>query len=159
MFLVSACLVGLNTKYDGTNNLNPRVLEFLKDKLFIPICPEQLGGLPTPRLPAEIISYPQLKVINIKGEDVTSNFFRGAQETLKIAQFYENKLSGIILKEKSPSCGVNYIYDGSFQKRLIPGMGVTARLLFEHGFKLFTEKSIGREADGNLSWQYFSPSE
>nr|WP_075860188.1 DUF523 domain-containing protein [Carboxydothermus pertinax] len=145
MYLVSACLLGLNTKYDGTNNLNQKVLKFLNDKVFIPFCPEQLGGLPTPRLPAEIISFPDFKVININGEDVTENFLRGAKETLKIARFYEKNISGIILKEKSPSCGVKYIYDGSFQKKLIPGMGVTAYFLFKHGFKLLTEVSLGRE--------------
>ncbi|WP_439951479.1 DUF523 domain-containing protein [Carboxydothermus pertinax] len=143
--MVSACLLGLNTKYDGTNNLNQKVLKFLNDKVFIPFCPEQLGGLPTPRLPAEIISFPDFKVININGEDVTENFLRGAKETLKIARFYEKNISGIILKEKSPSCGVKYIYDGSFQKKLIPGMGVTAYFLFKHGFKLLTEVSLGRE--------------
>jgi len=146
IYLVSACLVGLNTKYDGTNNFNEKVLEFLQDKIFIPFCPEQLGGLPTPRLPAEITSpFPDFKVINGAGEEVTNNFLRGAKQTLKIVSLYGEKISGIILKEKSPSCGVNYIYDGSFTKKLIPGMGVTTYFLKKNGFKLFTEESLGRD--------------
>lgn len=137
MILVSACLVGENCKYNGKNNKNDKVIEFLKDKEYIKICPEVLGGLETPRYPSEIQGD---KVINIKGEDVTEYFQKGAEETLKIAM--DNNPSLIILKAKSPSCGCGEIYDGSFSEKLITGNGITCQLLYDNGYKIITEKEI-----------------
>jgi uncharacterized protein YbbK (DUF523 family) len=127
--LVSACLLGLKCRYDGSEgHISEEVLKLVKEGKAIPICPEILGGLPTPRPPAEIQFG---KVMNVDGEDVTLNFQLGAEECAKIA-----RLSGAneaILKDKSPSCGSTRIYDGSFTKQLIPGQGVTTALLRQEG--------------------------
>lgn len=133
--LVSACLLGTNCKYSGGNNYSEEVMEYLKDYEIIPICPEQLGGLPTPRPASEIIGD---KVINNEGTDVTSNYQNGAEEALKIA-----KLLGIkkaLLKAKSPSCGNGKIYDGTFSGTLIDGDGITTKLLKENNIEVITIK-------------------
>ena len=133
--LVSACLLGTNCKYSAGNNYSEEVMEYLKDYEIIPICPEQLGGLPTPRPASEIIGD---KVINNEGTDVTSNYQKGAEETLKIA-----KLLGIkkaLLKAKSPSCGNGKIYDGTFSGTLIDGDGITTKLLKENNIEVITIK-------------------
>ncbi|HID9668494.1 TPA: DUF523 domain-containing protein [Clostridioides difficile] len=137
MILVSACLIGINCKYSGDNNDNEKVKEYLKGKEFTLVCPEQLGGLSTPRPPAEIVDG---KVITKDNKDVTENFVRGANETLKIANLYVCREA--ILKEGSPSCGCNLIYDGSFSGKKIPGKGITARLLEEEGIKVKSEKDL-----------------
>ncbi|MGF0553923.1 DUF523 domain-containing protein [Clostridioides difficile] len=137
MILVSACLIGINCKYSGDNNENEKVKEYLKGKEFTLVCPEQLGGLSTPRPPAEIVDG---KVITKDNKDVTENFVRGANETLKIANLYV--CNEAILKEGSPSCGCNLIYDGSFSGKKIPGKGITARLLEEEGIKVKSEKDL-----------------
>lgn len=133
--LVSACLLGTNCKYSGGNNYSEEVMEFLKDYEIIPVCPEQLGGLPTPRPASEIIGD---KVMNNEGTDVTSNYQKGAEETLKIA-----KLLGIkkaLLKAKSPSCGNEKIYDGTFSGILTTGDGITTKLLKENNIEVITIK-------------------
>lgn len=133
--LVSTCLLGTNCKYSGGNNYSEEVMEYLKDYEIIPICPEQLGGLPTPRPASEIIGD---KVINNEGTDVTSNYQNGAEEALKIA-----KLLGIkkaLLKAKSPSCGNGKIYDGTFSGTLIDGDGITTKLLKENNIEVITIK-------------------
>ncbi|RDY29266.1 DUF523 domain-containing protein [Romboutsia weinsteinii] len=144
MILVSACLLGINCKYSGDNNESEKVKEYLKDKIFVLVCPEQLGGLSTPRDPAEIISKgecgKQDKVISNKNIDVTGNFKKGAVETLKIAQIYGCREA--ILKEGSPSCGSSLIYDGTFSGKKIPGQGVTAALLRQNNIKVTSEKEI-----------------
>lgn len=138
MILVSACLIGINCKYSGDNNENEKVKEYLKGKEFTLVCPEQLGGLSTPRPPAEIVGG---RVITKEdNKDVTENFVRGAEETLKIAKLYV--CSEAILKEGSPSCGCNLIYDGSFSGKKIPGKGITAKLLEEEGIKVKSEKDL-----------------
>ncbi|MCC0635927.1 MULTISPECIES: DUF523 domain-containing protein [unclassified Clostridioides] len=138
MILVSACLIGINCKYSGDNNENEEVKEYLKGKDFTLVCPEQLGGLSTPRPPAEIVDG---KVITKEdNKDVTENFVRGAEETLKIARLYV--CSEAILKEGSPSCGCNLVYDGSFSGKKIPGKGITAKLLEEEGIKVKSEKDL-----------------
>lgn len=135
--LISACLLGVNCKYSGGNNYKKQV-ELLKEKYnLIPICPEIYGGLETPREPSEIVDS---KVINKKGIDVTPQFKKGAEETLKLAKFYNVKLA--ILKEKSPSCGFKEIYDGTFSGKLKTGNGITAELLFENGIKIIGESNI-----------------
>ena len=132
--LVSACLLGINCKYNGNNNKNNKILELLKDHDLIPVCPEVLGGLPTPRVPSEIQND---KVITKDGRDVTNEYEKGAKETLKIAKLYDCKIA--ILKEKSPSCGCGKIYDGTFSKTLVDGDGMTARLLKENNIKITGE--------------------
>lgn len=134
---VSACLLGENCKYDGTNNKNERVLKFLEDKEYVAICPEMLGNLPCPRYPSEIICD---QVINSKKDDVTKEFTKGAEKALDIAM--EHNVTMAILKESSPSCGVNLIYDGTFTGKKIKGMGKTACLFKKKGIKVITEKDV-----------------
>ncbi|WAM30978.1 DUF523 domain-containing protein [Caldicellulosiruptor naganoensis] len=130
--LISSCLIGLNTKYDGTNNLRSEIVERLKKEyILIPVCPEQLGGLPTPRNPCEIKDG---RVFDIQGRDLTDNFYRGAIETLKVARFFGADIA--FLKSKSPSCGFGKVYDGSFSKKLVDGIGITAKILGENGIEI-----------------------
>ena len=129
--LVSACLLGLNCKYDGTNNYSEEIDEFLKDYEVIPICPEIMGGLPTPRCPAEIIGD---KVITKEGADVTEQYEKGAKECLFLAKKYNVKKA--LLKLRSPSCGHLQIYDGTFSHTLIDGNGVTTELLECNGIEI-----------------------
>ena len=136
--LVSACLLGKNCKYNGGNNLNQRVLDFIEGHVVIGICPEQLGGLSTPRLPAEIIDG---VVTNKEGISVDAEFRKGAQAALATA--LENKVDLAILQSRSPSCGVKEIYDGSFSGKKIKGQGVFAKLLSAHGIKVLDAEDIG----------------
>ena len=139
--LVSACLIGNNCKYNGKNNRNEKIIEFLKDKEVILVCPEVMGGLSTPRLKSEIlVNNKELKVINEEGKDVTSNFTKGAEIALKRALANNVKLA--ILKEKSPSCGVKKIYNGEFTGTKVDGSGVFSRLLIEKGIKVLTEEDF-----------------
>ena len=133
--LVSACLLGLNTKYDGTNNYSIDIDEFLKDYDVIPICPEIMGGLPTPRIPAEILDD---RVITKDGKDVTEQFIKGANEVLFLAKKYNIKKA--LLKLKSPSCGYGKIYNGTFTNTLINKNGITAELLKENNIEIITIK-------------------
>ena len=135
--LVSGCLVGENCRYKGDNCYNERVMEFLKDKQVVVVCPEQLGGLPTPRKPSERVGD---RVINSSNSDVTKEYLTGAQKTLEIAQ--KERVDLCLLKAKSPSCGHGRIYDGSFSGTLISGNGVTAELLIKNGFKVITEEDV-----------------
>ena len=137
MILVSACLAGIKCCYDGKDNANIKVIEMVKKGIAIPICPEQLGGLQTPRIPAEIS---EDRVLNIKGENVTSQFDKGAKETLYIAELANCHKA--ILKQNSPSCGYGKIYDGSHTGRIIEGMGLTARLLSQNGITILTEEDL-----------------
>ena len=135
--LISACLLGVNCRYDGTGIFIEQLHALKKKYHLIPVCPEIFGGLKTPRDPAEIILD---KVITKNGEDVTENYKKGANETLKLAKFYDCKLA--ILKERSPSCGYGKIYDGTFSGMLIDGNGVTAELLIENGITVMGESQI-----------------
>ena len=133
--LVSACLLGTNCKYSGGNNYSEEVIEFLSNYEIIPVCPEQLGGLPTPRPASEIIGD---KVINNEGNDVTQEYTKGAEETLKTAKLLGVKKA--LLKAKSPSCGNGKIYDGTFSGTLIDGDGITTKLLKENNIEVITIK-------------------
>ena len=135
--LISACLLGLNCKYDGKNNYIDKVVALKEKYNLIPVCAEILGGLSTPRIPSERFND---RVINKDGIDVTDEFEKGAEEVLKLAKFYNVKLA--ILKEKSPSCGFGKIYDGTFSKTLIDGNGVTAELLIKNGINVIGENLI-----------------
>ena len=137
MILVSACLTGIKCRYDGKDNANDKVMEMVKKGIAIPVCPEQLGGLQTPRIPAEIV---ENKVINKKGENVTAQFKKGAKETLQIAELV--KCHKAILKQSSPSCGYGKIYDGSHTGKIIEGMGLTAKLLSQKGIIILTEEDL-----------------
>ena len=133
--LVSACLLGVPCRYDGTGAADERILSLAKKHQLIPACPEQLGGLPTPRPPAE---RHDTRVLTRDERDFTAAFSRGAQETLRLARLFHCRIA--ILKANSPSCGSGQIYDGCFCGRLIPGDGVTAALLKEDGLSVLSEK-------------------
>ena len=132
--LISACLLGKNTRYDGKNQNIVKLHELVKYFNLIPFCPEVSGGLKIPRDPSEIKGD---KVVSIKGKDVTKNFNDGAFLALSICKKLDIKLA--ILKEESPSCGVNKIHDGNFKNNIIDGMGVTARKLLDNGIKVINE--------------------
>jgi uncharacterized protein YbbK (DUF523 family) len=137
MKLVSACLLGTRCRYDGRSKRNNKVIALLQNEILIPVCPEQLGGLPTPRIPSEQRNE---RVYSQTGEDVTEYFIRGAEEILRLAELYGIKEA--ILKQRSPSCGCGQIYDGSFSGRIIEGDGVTAALLKRNGIKVITEEDL-----------------
>lgn len=143
--LVSACLAGLHTRHDGCAAADARIEALVRAGRAIPVCPEQLGGLPTPRPPAEIrggdggdVLAGRALVVNRAGEDVTGSFLRGAEETLRLARLAGAKTA--ILKARSPSCGVGAIYDGTFSGARRPGDGVTAALLRQKGVLVRTEE-------------------
>lgn len=129
--LVSACLAGVNCKYNGKNNENKKILDLIENENVILVCPEQLGGLPTPRTCAEI---KKDKVITKDNTDVTYEYTKGAMETLNIAKKY--KIKKAILKSKSPSCGKGKVYDGTFSGTLIAGNGITTDLLIKNGIEV-----------------------
>ena len=135
--LISACLVGDNVKYDGGNNKNPLIEKLLEKYELVPFCPEVEGGLPTPRHPSEQRGE---QVINDIDEDVTDEFNKGADLALNICLYL--KIKKAILKERSPSCGVHSIYDGTFSHKVIPGSGVTAALLKRKGIDVYNEDEI-----------------
>ena len=134
--MVSACLLGDNVKYNGGNNKNDELINFLKDYEVIKVCPEFFGGLPIPRDPSEIVNN---RVVTEKGIDVTKEFTLGAEKTLEIAK--ANNIKIAILKKNSPSCGSNTIYDGTFSHKVIEGSGITAKLLKENGIIVFNEEN------------------
>lgn len=137
MKLCSACLLGINCRYDGKNKPIQKVLDLIKKETLIPVCPEQLGGLSTPREPSEQRGE---RVVTKTGRDVTDNFLRGAEQVLGLA-----KLLGIkeaIFKQKSPSCGCGKIYDGTFFDKLIEGNGITTALLKKNGIKVISEDDL-----------------
>lgn len=131
--LVSACLLGLNCRFDGKNNYTKEIDEFLKDYSVIPICPEIMGGLPTPRIGAERVAD---RVITADGRDVTEQYRKGAEEVLFLAKKYNVKKA--LLKLRSPSCGSDKIYDGTFTNTVTKGNGVTAELLKNNGIEIIT---------------------
>lgn len=135
--LISACLIGENTRYDGKNNLYKDVMRLVKYYDLIPICPEVNGGLKIPRRPSEIQGN---KVVDDKGRDVTDNYNDGAYYATTIARIYHIKLA--ILKEKSPSCGSKLIHDGTFSGKVIQGQGITTSKLIKMGVKVISEEEI-----------------
>lgn len=143
--IVSACLAGIQCRYDQKHQKEDRILELVRNGKAIPVCPEQIGGLSTPRPPAEIVGGDgedvldgKAKVIDIHGNDVTEAFIQGAYETLKIAK--EIGATEAILKERSPSCGSCMIYNGEFTGNKKPGSGVTAALLRRHQIQVRSEE-------------------
>ncbi|MDP0494003.1 MAG: DUF523 domain-containing protein [Fusobacterium sp. JB021] len=144
MIVVSSCLCGINCKYSGENNLNENVLKLVNEGKAVPICPEQLGGLKTPRNPAEIIEKAgEIKVVTEAGADVTDEFLLGAKRSLEIAKVLGAKKA--ILQRRSPSCGFGKIYDGTFSGKLIPGNGLTVRLFLENGIEVISDEEYDRD--------------
>lgn len=135
--LVSACLLGVECRYDGGGAVNENVRLLMEEHNLIPVCPEIMGGLATPRDPAERFNG---RVITKNGTDVTVNYEKGAKETLKLARLYGCTCA--ILKERSPSCGCGRIYDGTFSHTLTEGSGVTAELLSKHGIEVKGESQV-----------------
>lgn len=138
MILVSACLLGCACRYDGQSKPHPLAQELAKRGLAVPVCPEQLGGLPTPRKPSERRGE---RVVMNDGRDVTAEYRRGAEEALRLAELFD--CGTAILKEKSPSCGSGLIHDGSFARGLVPGDGVTTEVLKAHGVRVLGESQVG----------------
>ena len=139
--LVSACLLGEPCRYDGNSNPSQAVCALASSHILVPACPEQLGGLPTPRVPSEI--QPDGRVVDKHGADRTSAFASGAQQAVEIARTH--KCTWAILKANSPSCGVHAVYDGSFEGILVPGQGIAAAALRAAGLELFDEADIREE--------------
>jgi len=153
MILVSACLAGINCSHDGENALSREVESLVRKKSAIPVCPEQLGGLSTPREPAEIVGGDgrdalegRARVQTHSGEDVTAQYIRGAEEVLKIAKMAGAKK--VILKRNSPACGFGEIYH---EGRLVNGNGVCAALLIKHGIEV--EASEFQNSDASRGYQ------
>jgi len=146
--LISACLLGIKCVWDGQDIYkNDKAIELLNSETLIPVCPEQLGGLKTPRAPQEIqggtgedVLDGKCKTLNMDGEDVTQKFINGAEETLKIVKLFH--IEEFIGKSRSPSCGCGKIYDGTFSQKLIGGDGVTTALLKRDGISVITEEDL-----------------
>ena len=145
MKIVSACLIGINCMWSGKSKPCQKVIDLVKQGKAIPVCPEQLGGLKTPRVPQEIqggtgrdVLNEKCKVVNKNGEDVTEQFIRGAEEALRIAKLVNAKECSA--KSKSPSCGCGLTYDGTFYGNLIPGDGVATAFLKKNGIRVMNEK-------------------
>lgn len=131
MMIVSACLAGLPCRYDGKARPCAEVMELVRAGKAIPLCPEQLGGLPTPRPPCELLDG---RVMDAQGTDRTQEYRRGAEAVLTAARMYG--ATQALLQKRSPSCGSGWIYDGTFSKKLVQGDGITARLLAENGIQV-----------------------
>lgn len=157
MILVSGCLAGIKCKYHGGDNLIELVAELVAKGLAIPVCPEELGGLPTPREAVDIEKGTginalagQARLISESGSDVTTQFIEGAKKVLQIAQEHNVKLA--VLKERSPSCGSTRIYNripncsSAVERELVEGMGVTAALLILNGIKVMSEENLTEQA-------------
>lgn len=135
--LVSACLLGVGCRYDGGHKLSPQVTALIRRDELVPVCPEQLGGLPTPRPPCERSGG---RVLSQRGEDRTEPFLRGAREALRL--YHLLGCEAAILKSRSPSCGRGLIYDGSFTRSLTGGNGVFCQMLLDEGVKVYTEEEV-----------------
>ncbi len=146
MLGISACLGGTACRYDGQSNTIPELRQLVDDGLAIMICPEVLGGLPVPRRPAEIqkgdgfdVWRNQARVVDTDGEDVTELFKQGAVKAYN--EIEKLQISGLILKERSPSCGSGWIYDGSFSGNRIAGVGVATAYFIQQGLKVYSEEN------------------
>ncbi|MPS61984.1 DUF523 domain-containing protein [Acinetobacter sp.] len=147
MLLISACLIGEPVRYDGRSCLHTRLQQLFLNKKAHALCPELLGGFSTPRLPAEIVGGTgqdvldgKAKITDSSGLDVTELYLKGAYRTLEIAR--QIQATCVVLKENSPSCGSQKIYNGTFQGERITGVGITTALLQRHGFKVISENEI-----------------
>lgn len=138
--LVSACLLGENCKYNGGNNYNSAVAEFVRDKEILPICPEMLAGMGCPRTPIEIVDG---VLMDRNGRNVDAAMRGVVAEALK--QISSEEIQCAVLQSRSPTCGVNQVYDGSFTGKLIPGAGIFAQALKDAGYQVIDVEDIGKE--------------
>src|SRR3712207_2380350 len=151
--LVSACFMGIDCKYNGGNNKNHKIIEYLDGKDYVLVCPETMGGLSIPRLPSEIevgkdgsdVVNGLARVYSKDGKDVTDEYIKGAMVSLEQAVEFGAELA--ILKEGSPSCGSNLIHDGTFSGNKKSGMGVTVALLRKSGIRVISEKDLVSQLD------------
>lgn len=154
MYLISACLCGINCRYNSSNSYNEICSKLMIENKAIPVCPEQLGGLSTPRTPCELqgtaneVIEGENRIIDSDGIDVTEMFLRGANEVLKLSKMLNVKKA--ILKEGSPSCGVNFVYDGTFEGRKILGMGITSQILSDASIEVLSENDLGGIYRGDI---------
>lgn len=146
--MISACLIGCECRYDQKSCRDQELEQLLREGKVIPVCPEQLGGLPTPRPPAEIVGGDgfdvldgKARIVDQKGNDVTEEFLAGARQALKLAQTVG--ATSAILKENSPSCGSTFVYDGTFSGKKVTGTGLTAALFRRHGIEVQSEQTHG----------------
>ncbi|MBD8498582.1 DUF523 domain-containing protein [Paenibacillus arenosi] len=152
MIMVSSCLAGLEVRYNGTHCLHDKVKQLVENNQAVTVCPELMGGLPTPREPAEIVNGDGYDVLNglaiirdRAGVDVTAAYMEGAMRTLELAQ--QLQATFVVLKENSPSCGSSKIYNGKFIGEKIAGNGITAALLKKHGFNVISEDDFVQMLD------------
>jgi uncharacterized protein YbbK (DUF523 family) len=146
-YLVSACLLGICTRYDGGCCPVPRLIQLAARGLAVPVCPEVAGGLSVPRSPAEIVGGDgqavlngQARVLTIEGQDVTEAFLSGARQALETVQ--RLGIRQAVLKDDSPSCGCRRIYDGTFSGHLVSGQGIAAALLQRNGITVLSEEDL-----------------
>ncbi|ANQ51900.1 DUF523 domain-containing protein [Flammeovirga sp. MY04] len=140
-YIISSCLVGVKCRYNGTCSSTINLEDMIQSGEAIPICPEVIGGLPTPREPVEIQQTEDgIRVTNKAGNDYTPQFLKSAEEVLKICQ--DNGITNAILQSRSPSCGFGKIYDGTFSGKLIEGNGVVADKLFKNGISVMTDEEV-----------------
>ncbi len=146
-YLVSACLAGQPVRYDAKSNTQEAICQLMQTHQVITACPEMMGGLSCPRFPAEIQNGQASDVLNgtaqvkdVLGTDVSAEFIAGAYRMLELAQLH--KVDVVVLKDRSPSCGSHYIYDGTFTRTKIEGYGVTTALLKQHGFQVMSEQDF-----------------
>ena len=137
MIAVSRCLIGENCTYAGKNNLCKEIKELYDQGLALPLCPEVLGGLPIPRTPCEVTGE---KVIDQKGIDRTKEYTQGAK--IALDKCFEKNIKIAVLKAKSPSCGKNHIYDGTFSHQLVEGDGIFVQMLKEKGIAVYSENEV-----------------
>lgn len=140
--LISACLLGENCKYNGGNNYRADVAEYVRDKEVLAVCPEMMAGMGCPRTPVEIVNG---VLMDRDGRNVDAPMRRAVK--LAMEQFHDEQIAYAILQSRSPTCGVNQVYDGSFSGQLIPGMGIFARALHEAGYKIIDAEDIQREKE------------
>lgn len=150
MILVSACLLGYHTKYDGGTNSTPLLMQYISCEKFIPFCPEKLGGFPIPHPASEIINGSGQDVLAGKasvrhadGTDVTIKFMQGAKKTAELAQ--QHHITAAIVKQRSPSCGSTAIYDGTFAHHVRAGSGVATTALIKMGIPVYSEEDLTPE--------------
>ena len=139
-YAISKCLLGYNCKYNGSNNLNNKLKDLENNNEVITICPEVFGGLPIPRIPFELKDG---KAINKEGLDITDKVINGCNKALKL--ILDNNIDLVVLKENSPTCGVNYIYDGSFTHTKVKGCGLLTQMLKENNIKVISDVDFNEE--------------
>ena len=138
--LVSACLLGENCKYNGGNNYNPAVAEFIKDKEVLPICPEMMAGMGCPRTPIEIVNG---VLMDRNGNNVDAAMRKAVAQAMELIG--QEDIQCAILQSRSPTCGVNQIYDGSFSGKLVPGSGVLAQALKNAGYRVMDAEDMEKQ--------------